>query len=272
MNIREIECKWLITKSKLPDADYVLNPYIGCNHGCVYCYAQFMSRFSGHNGEAWGGFMDIKRGGKLSGKLDGKNILFGSVIDPYNPLEKKYLATQDALERLLEQNTDVDVEILTKSLLVLRDADLLKRFTKIRVGISLSTIDEKFARLIESHTASPKQRIDTIRKLHAHGISVYVFVSPIFPYLSDWHAVTISVSEYASQICFENLNLRANYRPDVLNLVRTHYPDIYPQFLKIYSDKECFRNYWNSEAEQIRKYMSGRNYKLYFFHEEIKKA
>lgn len=272
MNIREIKCKSLITKSKLPDADYVVNPYIGCNHGCVYCYAQFMSRFSGHSGKPWGSFIDVKRGGKLSGKLDGRSVLFGSVTDPYNPLEKKYRVTRDALERLLEQNTCMDVEILTKSPLVLRDVDLLKQFSNFRVGISLSTTDKKFARLTEAHTVSPKRRIDTVRELHTHGISVYVFVSPIFPYLSDWRGVTDSVSEYANQICFENLNLRANYRLDVLNLVRVHYSDVYPQFSKIYSDKDCFCTYWNNEAEQIKKYMGDRNYKLYFFHKENKKA
>jgi len=271
MNIREIECKSLINKSKLPDADYVVNPYVGCNHGCVYCYAQFMCRFSGHNGDEWGSFIDVKRGGKLPKNLDGKSILIGSVTDPYNPLEKKYRATQTAIERLLEHNKSANIEILTKSPLVLRDVDLLKQMPNIRVGISLSTTDEKLARLTEKHAATPKQRLDAACELYKSGIPVYIFISPIFPYLSDWRAVADAADAFADMVCFENLNLRANYRTAVLDLVKADFPEVYPQFSMLYSDKSLLRDYWENEAEQIRKYMNGKKYKLYFFHDEIKK-
>lgn len=269
MNIREIECKSLITKSKLPDADFVINPYVGCNHGCVYCYARFMCRFSGHGGEQWGSFMDIKRNGSISGKFDGKSVLFGSVTDPYNPLEKKYRATRAALERMRESGANI--EILTKSPLVLRDIDLLKQMPSIRVGISVSTTDEKLARLIETRAASPRQRIETVKELKNAGIPVYLFISPIFPYLSDWKEVSDSVDGYADKICFENLNLRANYRTPTLQIIKANYPEIYPQFAAVYNDKQRFREYWESEAEKISEHMSGKNYKIYFFHKEIKK-
>ena len=92
MRVQTIEVKNLITRSKLPDADFVINPYVGCNHGCVYCYAEFMTRFTGHAGERWGEFMDVKECAKpLPLKaIAGKTVLIGSVTDPYNPLEKRY--------------------------------------------------------------------------------------------------------------------------------------------------------------------------------------
>jgi DNA repair photolyase len=230
-----------------------------------------MCRFSGHNGEEWGSFIDVKRGGALSGNLDCKNVLFGSVTDPYNPLEKKYRVTRAAFERLSEQKNRANIEVLTKSPLVLRDMDLFKQMANVRVGISLSTTDEGFARLIEKHVATPKQRLDAVRKLHSAGIPVYLFVSPIFPYLSDWRTVADAVDGYVDMVCFENLNLRADYSAAVLEVVKFNYPNIYPEIVKIYSDKSRFREYWNHEAAQIREYMNGKNYKLYFFHEEIKK-
>jgi len=271
MNVKEIVCKSLITKSKLPDADYVINPYVGCNHGCVYCYAQFMCRFTGHNGEPWGSFMDVKTGGKISGNLDGKSVLFGSVTDPYNPLEKKYKATRGTLERLEKMNTNANIEILTKSPLVLRDVDLIKKLGG-RVGISLSATDEKFVRITEKYAASPNQRVDVIKKLRENDIPVYVFLSPIFPFFSNWRDVVDTTYEFSEKICFENLNLRANYRTDVLKLIQDNYNGTYKRFLALYSDKDALREYWLNEGEKIREYMGGRNYSLYFFHEEIKKT
>lgn len=272
MKVCEIECKSLVTKSKLPDADYVINPYVGCCHGCLYCYAQFMCRFTGHTDEAWGTFMDIKRGGTIPKNLKGKTVLFGSVTDPYNPLEKKYEITRDILTRLKKQNTEANIEILTKSPLVLRDLDLLKTLPNIRVGISLSTMDEKFARLSETHAATPEMRIQTVKTLHDNGIPVYVFISPIFPYLSDWKAVASAVLEIADNVCFENLNLRANYKKDVLELVRREYAEIYSEFSALYADKKKLRKYWEEMECEIKSFMKDYAHTIYFFHEEIKKS
>ncbi len=271
MKVCEIECKSLVTKSKLPDADYVINPYVGCCHGCLYCYAQFMCRFTGHTGEAWGSFMDIKRGGTIPKNLKEKTVLFGSVTDPYNPLEKKYETTRDILTRLKEQNTGANIEILTKSPLVLRDLDILKTLPNIRVGISLSTMDERFARLSEAHAATPQARIQTVKTLHDNGIPVYVFISPIFPYLSDWKSVASAVLDIADNVCFENLNLRANYKKDVLELVRKEYPEIYPEFSALYADKKKLRKYWEEMTCEIEDFMKDHTHTIYFFHEEIKK-
>lgn len=85
--VKEIHAKSIISKSNLPGADYVINPYTGCGHGCAYCYARFMKRFSGHD-EPWGTFVDIKRNGpELTAakpeKYKGKSILISSVTDPY---------------------------------------------------------------------------------------------------------------------------------------------------------------------------------------------
>ena len=272
MKIRERECGSLLTKSRLPDADYVINSYIGCCHGCIYCYAQFMKRFTGHADEAWGSFMDVKVGGRISQKaMEGKTVLFGSVTDPYNPLEKKYLATRKILEHFAGQKCGADIEILTKSPLVLRDIGLLKELRHVRVGISLSTMDRDFARRIETHTVSPEERIKAVRTLHSEGISVYVFVSPIFPLFSGWKDVVDAAGDDADMLCFENLNLRANYRTAVFDMVRQFYPEKYGDFTALFADKKSLKMYWEQEAKAIEEYVVERPHKLYFFHEEIRK-
>ena len=100
MNIieKQIEVKDYLTKSNLPASDYVINPYVGCPHGCKYCYASFMKRFTGHS-EEWGTFIDIKKCSKpISEKrLKGKTVFLASVTDCYNPYEEKYCITQSIL-------------------------------------------------------------------------------------------------------------------------------------------------------------------------------
>ncbi|MGZ7136550.1 MAG: radical SAM protein, partial [Methanobacterium sp.] len=94
MIIRETEAKTILSKTGIPNADYVINPYVGCIHSCIFCYARFMKRFTGHK-EEWGDFVDVKINAPdlipvNSSKYEGKYILLSSVTDPYLPLERKY--------------------------------------------------------------------------------------------------------------------------------------------------------------------------------------
>ena len=270
MRVNIVTAKNVVVPSKLPDADCVINPYIGCTHACVYCYAEFMSRFTGHAGEQWGEFIDVKQCDKpLPSISPGKSILIGSTTDPYNPLEKKYGKTRDILLQL--QNTEAHLEILTKSPLVLRDIDLLSGIKDISVGISLSSMDEQFSRRIERRVATPQQRLEAMRTLNNAGITVYAFISPIFPFLSDWRRVADEAGKYAAYICFENLNLRGAYKQKVLALISRHYPQCAQAFREIYQSKEAFTAYWRNTEKDIRSSMAGKPYRMYFFHENIKK-
>ncbi|MBU1622838.1 MAG: radical SAM protein, partial [Nanoarchaeota archaeon] len=141
MIIREIQSKSIITKSELPESEYCLNPYIGCSHGCIYCYARFMKRFTGHS-EPWGDFVDIKmnapelaRNSVKKIKKAGGVVLIGSVTDAYQPIEKKYQLTRNVLIELLKE--DIPISILTKSALVTRDIDLLSQFSCCSVGLTI---------------------------------------------------------------------------------------------------------------------------------------
>ncbi len=100
MVIKEIQIKEYLTKSNLPASDYVINPYVGCPHGCKYCYASFMKRFTGHT-EDWGTFVDIKKSEKkiTLNKISKKTVFLSSVTDCYNPLEEKYRLTRNILEQ-----------------------------------------------------------------------------------------------------------------------------------------------------------------------------
>ena len=143
MVVNEITVNDYLTKSNLPDSDYVINPYVGCTHGCKYCYASFMKRFTGHK-ENWGDFIDIKRCNKPIDlrKISGKNIFLSSVTDCYNQYEKDFCITRNILEQLVD--SDCNLTISTKSKLILRDIDLLKQIKNLIVCMSINTLNEKF--------------------------------------------------------------------------------------------------------------------------------
>jgi DNA repair photolyase len=183
MVVREIFAKGILTKTGIPGFDYCINPYVGCAHGCRYCCASFMKRFTGHL-EPWGDFVDVKVNAppllrrQLKRAKKGRVIL-GSVTDPYQPHEKTYRLTRGCLESLLEHQFQVN--LLTRSPLCLRDIDLFKQFKKIGVGLSITTHDEKIRKIFEPHSPSIASRIEALKSLHDQKIPTYAFVGPMLP-------------------------------------------------------------------------------------------
>ena len=267
MIVKELNIKDYLTKSNLPDSDYVINPYIGCTHGCKYCYASFMKRFTGHK-ENWGEFIDIKRCDKLIDlkKIAGKNVFLSSVTDCYNQYERDYCITRNILKQLV--NSDCNLSISTKSKLILRDIDLLKQMKNLIVCISINTLDEKF-RSDMDNASTIKERMDTLKELHNNGIYTVLFMSPIFPYITEWKKIIDSTKDYTSEYWFENLNLRGSYKKDIFNYIKNNYSNLYSKYIDIYVNKN--NNYWENLAKEINTYCDQNNIKYinYFYHKEL---
>lgn len=206
---REIITKDLITKSNLPASDYVINPYVGCPHACKYCYARFMKRFTGHT-EEWGNFIDIKRFDKTISvkKLYHKSVFISSVTDCYNPFEAKYQLTRNVLDQL--KQADCLITISTKSDLILRDIDILKELKNLIVAISINTLDNEFQNDMDNASSITK-RIAALKELRKQGIYTVLFMSPIFPYITDFKKIIEATTDFVCEYWFENLNLRGNY-------------------------------------------------------------
>jgi len=183
MKVKEIFAKTVLSKTGISSFDYCINPYVGCQHGCRYCYAGFMKRFTGHR-EPWGEFVDVKVNApqvlrKQLKRAKPGRVCISSVTDPYQPLEKNYRLTRSCLEALLEVQFPVD--ILTRSPLCLRDIDLFKQFKEIDAGLSIGTDDEKVKRAFEPHSPSIASRIEALRTLHQAGVPTYAFIGPMLP-------------------------------------------------------------------------------------------
>ena len=187
MIIREIQTKNPLTKSDLPVSDYSLNPYLGCEHGCKYCYACFMKRFTGHE-EPWGSFVDVKYWKPLAHpeRYAGKEVFLGSVTDPYQPAEERYRRTRAVLEEL--RGSGVKLSIATKSDLVLRDLDLIQSFPEARVSWSINTLDERFKDDMDK-AVSIERRLAAMKAFHDAGVRTTCFISPIFPGITDVPAI-----------------------------------------------------------------------------------
>lgn len=181
MIVREIVSRGILSKSKV--YDYVVNPYIGCQHSCSYCYARFMKRFTGHK-EPWGEFVDVKINAadllrqEIKRKKKGK-VWISGVCDPYQPLEVKYRITRKCLEILIGSRWPVTLQ--TRSPLVLCDIDLLKVAKDIEVGMTVTTADDNVRQLFEPHAPPIEDRIKALDELHGAGISTYAMIAPMLP-------------------------------------------------------------------------------------------
>ena len=264
---KEIQVKDYLTKSNLPASDYVINPYIGCTHGCKYCCASFMKRFTGHK-EEWGTFIDIKRCDKKinTKKLENKTIFLSSVTDCYNQLEEKYKITRRILKELI--NVNCNLNISTKSKLILRDIDLLKQMKNLTVSMSINTLDENFKNDMDN-ASSIKERLNTLRELHDNGIYTVLFMSPIFPYITKFKEIIEISKEYIDEYWFENLNLRGAYKTKILLYIQEKYPKLINEYNDIYIKGN--KKYWNDLSKEIKDYCEINNVKYinYFYHEKL---
>ena len=267
MIIKEIKTNDYLTKSNLPSSDYVINPYVGCTHGCKYCYASFMKRFTGHD-EKWGEFIDIKSCNKKIDlkKISGKNVFLSSVTDCYNELEEKYCITRNILEQL--QYSDCNLSISTKSKLILRDIDILKKIKNLTVSLSINTLDEKFRSNMDN-ASSINERLETLRKLHENGIYTILFMAPIFPYITEWKEIIEISKDFVDEYWFENLNLRGSYKKEILEYIKTNYSKLYDSYVEIYVKNKD--EYWRNLAIEIEKFCDENNIKYinYFYHKEL---
>jgi DNA repair photolyase len=180
--VREIEAKSILNASKIHD--YCVNPYTGCEVGCVYCYAAlFMRRYSRHS-EPWGEFVDVKVNtpallAKQIVRAKQGTIWFASVCDPYQPLEERYGLTRRSLEVLIGR--DFPVEIQTKSARVRRDLDVIERLSDVEVGFTIATDDETIAGMFEPKASPVKERVEVLREFKAAGVSTFAFAGPLLP-------------------------------------------------------------------------------------------
>ena len=254
MRLREVTVKSIISPSKL--ADYCLNPYAGCEHGCVYCYARFATRFS-HPKEDWGSFVDVRINApelaerEAVHKRPGK-VFISSVSDGWQPLEAKYHLTRQCLETLLRHNYSVFIQ--TKSVLVERDFDIIKGHPGVELGMTLTTTDAAVAVLFEPEASAPDERIEILKKAGNNDIRTFVFLGPLLPYISDRgkglrELLDVIVKVNPEYFLVDRLNPHYGMWPTVSTTLAKHDPELIPEYRKILYDRQV-RGQYTAELHQ----------------------
>jgi DNA repair photolyase len=229
----------IITRNDSPDIsfDRSINPYRGCEHGCVYCFARpthaYLGLSPGLDFETKL-FVKPEAPALLEKELAAKNyeprtIAIGTNTDPYQPIERKYQVMRKILEVL--ERAGHPVGIVTKSALVLRDIDILARMAErnlARVALSVTTLDPELARTMEPRAATPGRRLETLRRLSAAGVPTTVMVAPVIPAINDSEIERILDAAAAAGVQgagYVLLRLPLEVRDLFREWLTEHYPD-----------------------------------------------
>ncbi|HVY00056.1 MAG TPA: PA0069 family radical SAM protein [Pseudorhodoplanes sp.] len=247
----------IITRNESPDIsfDRSINPYRGCEHGCVYCFARpthaYLGLSPGLDFESRL-FMKPDAPALLERELSApgyypRTIAIGTNTDPYQPIERQY----EIMRRILEvlERAGHPVGIVTKSALIVRDIDILARMAErnlAKVAISVTTLDPKLARTMEPRAAAPSRRLEALRRLSAAGIPTSVMVAPVIPAINDsdieriLDAAKIAGVKGAGYVL---LRLPLEVRDLFKEWLMANYPDRYRHVMNLVRDMRGGKDY-----------------------------
>ena len=201
------ECRRALSPSGLPGIDYALNPYGGCEHGCIYCYAPEVLHTE------WKDWRVVKVRSnimeRLTKELNGLDgtIGIGTVTDPYQYAEGRFRLTLSCLEIIKKR--DFRIHLHTKSDLILRDIDLIASI-RGEVGVTLTTVDERYSKMTEPGAPLPARRLETLARLTEAGVDTYALVGPVLDHLEgkEEEFVDSIVSTGVKRMTIDSLNHR----------------------------------------------------------------
>ncbi|TIP75618.1 MAG: PA0069 family radical SAM protein [Mesorhizobium sp.] len=256
----------IITRNESPDIsfDRSINPYRGCEHGCVYCFARPTHSFMGLS-------PGVDFESKLFAKPDAARLLdkelskdgyqprtiaIGTNTDPYQPIEKQYRIMREILEVLEARGHPVG--IVTKSALVTRDIDILSRMAErglAKVALSVTTLDRMLARTMEPRASTPTKRLEAIRQLSDAGIPASVMVAPIIPGLTDQEMERILDSARAAgarEAGYVLLRLPLEVAPIFKDWLLRHYPDRYRHVMSLIRSMRDGKDYDSEWGKRMK--------------------
>ena len=266
VTIREIEAKSILRKYKKIDSWFIscygMNLYRGCTHNCIYCD----ERSEGYYVDGEFGKVAVKVNAidVLRKELDPNKKRFrrsfvmvgGGVGDSYQPIEEKYKLTRKSLQLMYEYH--YPVHMLTKSTLIRRDVDILRKIneqSRAIVSFSFSSVDDEISAIFEPGVPPPTERLETIGFFKKEGFACGMFLLPVIPFITDTaglmeDTVKRGVEAGVDFIIFGGMTLKEGKQKDYFfNVLKKHYPDLIEEYLKIYKESkwgEATREYYTS--------------------------
>ena len=250
--IKEKWCKTALSPSKLPGLDYSLNPYSGCSHACRYCYVPNVIHVERNK---WNEvYAKINIPTVLQKELRNKRrgvVGISTVTDPYQPAEKKYKLTEKCLLVLLKKDFPIDIQ--TKSDLVIRDMEIIKRFSRAAVGITITSLNEDDINLLEPGAPSAERRLSAAGELSEGGVYVYVFFGPVFPDIEVNEVreyVDAFIDAGVKEIMIDSLHLKEGVLESVLSALPDEKRDIFI--------KRLGENYYDEILSEVKRQCKGK--------------
>jgi DNA repair photolyase len=271
MSCVEIEAKSVLNRVRGMPFGWSINPYRGCYHQCVFCYARRTHTFYERSGIGdWGSQLYAKvnapavlRRELASPRWRGEHVAIGTATDPYQPLEGRYKITRGILAELARATTPA--HLITRSPLVVRDIDVLQDLSRsagVCICISLPTLDEDLARKIEPTVAPPRQRLRAVRMLADAGVRVGVAVAPVLPQLTDGEAslrdVFAAAAEAGASSAWHSvLNLNEVARESYFGFLRAQFPALADGHERLYRSKYAPKAFVESIDRRVERARRG---------------
>ncbi len=254
MRVTKVSCDKILKPCTLLTFNYQLDPYLGCEHICSYCYGLNQAKTSWAEEILIYDDLVERLSDQLSG-LEPQTIYIGMNSDPYQQSEKKYYQTRSVLELLAERG--FSVSILTKSGLVVRDIELFKLMPSPSVGISLAFADEDTRKRFEKKAPPNQERLAALQKIKAAGIRTYTLICPVMPYISDLEILADMAAPYSEEIWVYSLQMNSAADQNWKNLsavLKQYYPELVAGYEETaFSGDHAYWHGLKSEVKKIRK-------------------
>ena len=248
----EVKISRILNPTSIDLGEYVINPYKGCEFSCLYCYVR-SNRVTSREARPWGSYVDIRINAPQQLEQEialrkPKCVLLGSTTDCFQPIEAKYGLTRKLLEILNKHN--IFYSILTRSPIITEYVPLLNKGFCKGIYFTVNNMTRELKAVLEPKSPSYEARFKVINQLLENGIPVTPYFSPVLPWISDT-GVAFGLALKAKSIEFEGLNFNLANIGDVMQAIRSVYPQFKSNFERMQKDKVFYESVWESVRKEI---------------------
>lgn len=251
--IKEVKIKRILNPTAIDLGEYVINPYMGCEFSCLYCYVR-SNRVISRKKEPWGEYVDIRMNAAQSLEKElslkqPKTVLLGSTTECFQAAERKYEITKKVLEVL--NSRKVYFVILTRSPYILNYLPLLKRGFCRKIYFTTNNFSQEFKDKLEPKSPQFALRDEAINTLLSEGVPVVPYFSPLLPWVSDFGGIFLKF-EKADSVEFECLNFRLNNINEIINKIAEVEPSLLPKYKKMLEDRVFYAKVWKQIKDKLQ--------------------
>jgi DNA repair photolyase len=268
MLYREQNAQRALSPTSITIADYVINPFVGCDFNCVYCYARLNSTYQKKKNKLGDDFVEAKPNfiALLERELREKrprHVLIGSITEVYQHCEERTAVTRAVLE-LLNKN-GVTYTILTKSQRIVRDVDLISADEKNEVYFTVNSLDDRTRRVLEPAASPVEERKEAIMTLHGSGVKMILHVGPVIPCITEARPLINEFAAICSLVEFESLNLKMADKTALLFKLQSHYPQAFNEVQLLYKNEHVYNECYRIMEEEVMEITKEKNIQARFF-------